>query len=180
MIIVISGLHGTGKSAIGKLLAEHLKLVYYSTGQAFRELAQEKDMSLEDFTLYVEKHPEIDKNLDNLVIKYAKNGNIVIDCQLGGYLLKSIADIKILLTCPLKTRIKRIVERDNSNFDIKLRETLLREKSELERFRNLYNIDLSDENINKELYDLIINTESLSIQEIIKKILLELKKKNLI
>jgi len=180
MIIVISGLHGTGKSAIGKLLAERLKLNYYSTGKAFRELAQEKGMSLEDFTLYVEKHPEIDKNLDNLVIKCAKNGNTVIDSQLGGYLLKSKADIKILLNCTLETRIRRIVERDNSNFDVKLKETLLREKSELERFKNLYNIDLSDENTNKELYDLIINTESLSIQEIIKKILLELKKKNLI
>ena len=41
MIITISGLHGTGKSTIGKKLAENLGIRYYSTGQAFRELANE-------------------------------------------------------------------------------------------------------------------------------------------
>ncbi len=180
MIIVISGLHGTGKSTIGKLLAESLKLDYYAAGQTFRELAQEKNMSLEEFSLYVENHPEIDKELDSRVIEFGRKDNIIIDSQLGGYLLKSIADMKILLTCPLKTRIMRIVERDQSNFKAKLDETLLREKSELDRYKELYNIDLNNESVKKELYDIIIDTESLSIQEILKKILSELKKKKLI
>jgi cytidylate kinase len=180
MIIVISGLHGTGKSTIGKLLAERLKLDYYAAGQAFRELAKEKNMSLEEFSIYVENHPEIDKEIDTHVIEYGKKHNIVIDSQLGGYLLKSVADMKILLICPLKTRINRIVERNHSNFEVKLKETLLREKSELDRFKDLYNIDLSNERVIRELYDLIINTELLSIQEILNIIFSELKKKHLI
>ncbi|MFX1601030.1 MAG: (d)CMP kinase, partial [Promethearchaeota archaeon] len=121
MIIVISGLHGTGKSIIGKLIAERLGVQYYSTGQAFRDLAHEMNMTLEEFTKYVEKNPKVDQKLDNKIIEIARKGNIIIDSQLGGYILKSIADFKILLTCPLEIRVKRMSERDNTNYEKKLK-----------------------------------------------------------
>ncbi|MFX1260091.1 MAG: (d)CMP kinase [Promethearchaeota archaeon] len=172
---MISGLHGTGKSIIGKLIAERLGVQYYSTGQAFRDLAHEMNMTLEEFTKYVEKNPKVDQKLDNKIIEIARKGNIIIDSQLGGYILKSIADFKILLTCPLEIRVKRMSERDNTNYEKKLKETTLREKSELKRFNRLYQIDLSDEKEIKKLYDLIINTEKLTIEEVIDKILTVLK-----
>jgi cytidylate kinase len=175
MIITISGLHGTGKSTIGKLLAEKLGIEYYSTGQAFRDLAKEKHMTIEDFTFYTENHPEIDNELDDKVLEKANKGNIIVDSQLSGHLLKSVADFKIILVCPLKIRVKRMAERDLSTFEDKLKETLLREKSELERFRELYNIDLSDEEALKNLYDMVINTQNLTIQEVLNKILLQLE-----
>lgn len=171
MIITISGLHGTGKSAIGKLIAGKLKIQYYSTGQAFRDLAKEMNMSLEEFTKFVEENPEIDKKLDNKIVEIAQKGKIIIDSQISGYILKSIADFKILLTCPLETRVKRMAERDNTNYEKKLEETILREKSELERFKRLYQIDLNDAEEVTLLYDLVINTETLSIEEILEKIL---------
>ncbi len=171
MIITISGLHGTGKSAIGKLIAGKLKIQYYSTGQAFRDLAKEMNMSLEEFTKFVEENPEIDKKLDNKIVEIAQKGKIIIDSQISGYILKSIADLKILLTCPLETRVKRMAERDNTNYEKKLEETILREKSELERFKRLYQIDLNDAEEVTLLYDLVINTETLSIEEILEKIL---------
>ncbi|MGV9204963.1 MAG: AAA family ATPase, partial [Promethearchaeia archaeon] len=83
MIITLSGLHGTGKSSVGKKIADNLNYDYYSTGQAFRDLAEEKGFSLEEFSEYVEKNPEIDKQLDQRVKNLAKKGNIVIDSQLG-------------------------------------------------------------------------------------------------
>lgn len=171
MIITISGYHGTGKSTIGKLIAEKLEIQYYSTGQAFRDLAQEMKMTLEEFTKFVEENPEIDKKLDNKIVEIAQRGNIIIDSQISGYILKSIADFKILLICPLETRVKRMVERDNTNYEKKLKETKLREKSELERFKRLYQIDLNNEEEITLLYDLVINTETLSIEKILEKIL---------
>jgi len=180
MILTISGLHGTGKSTIGKLIAENLGIQYYSTGQVFRDLAQEMNMTLEEFTEYVEKNPEIDEKLDEKIIKMAQKGNIIIDSQLSGYILKSIADFKILLLCPLEIRVKRMAERDNTPYEEKLKETKLREESELERFIYLYNIDLSDHKEIENLYDLIINTENLSVEKIVEKILLTLEKNNLI
>jgi len=176
MIITISGLHGTGKSTIAKLIAEKLKIHYYSTGQAFRDLAQEMKMTLEEFTEYVEKNPEIDKKLDEKIIEIARKGNVIIDSQLSGHILKSIADFKILLSCPLEIRVKRMAERDDTNYEKKLKETKMREESEFERFKRLYDIDLNDREEIKRLYDLIINTENLTVKEILDKILLTLEK----
>jgi len=176
MIIAISGLHGTGKSTIAKLLADKLGILYYSTGQAFRDLAKERNMSLEEFTNYVEKHPNIDKELDNKVVSMAKKGSIIIDSQLSGHLLKSIANFKIQLTCPLEVRVKRMANRDQTSYEEKLKETVIREKSELERFRKLYNIDLNDKESTKRFFDLIISTEHLTIEEIVEIILTKLNR----
>ena len=176
MIITISGLHGTGKSTIGKIIAEKLNLQYYSTGQAFRDLAKEMNMTLEEFTKYVERNPEIDKRLDDKINQIAQQGNIIIDSQLSGYILHTSADYKILLTCPLETRVKRMAERDNTNYEEKLKETKLRENSELERFKMLYDIDLGDQEDLNRLYDLIINTENLTIEEIVRMILGNIEK----
>jgi len=174
MILTISGLHGTGKSTIGKLLAENFGLNYYSTGQAFRDLAEEMNMTLKEFTKYVEENPHFDKKLDEKIIEIAKEGNVVLDSQLSGYILLDIADFKIFLMCPIEVRVKRMAERDNSGYEEKLKETVIRENSELERFKILYNIDLSDYKQINEIYDLIIDTENLSIEEILKLILSKL------
>jgi cytidylate kinase len=177
MIITISGLHGTGKSTIAKLIAEKLKIQYYSTGQIFRDFAQEMNMTLEEFTKYVEENPDIDKKLDNKIIDIAHKGNIIIDSQLSGHILKTIADFKILLICSLETRIKRMADRDDNNYEEKVKETMIREKSELERFKRLYNIDLNNQEELDQLYDLIIDTENLTIEDILNKILSFIEKK---
>ena len=176
MILTISGLHGTGKSTIGKLVAEKLGIKYYSTGQAFRDLAKETNLTLEEFTEFVENNPDIDKKLDHKIIEIAQKGNIIIDSQLSAYILESIADFKILLICPLEIRVERMTERDNEFYDKKLEETTMREKSELIRYKKLYNIDLKDEEKIGKIYNLIINTGNLTVDEVLEQILTAVKK----
>ena len=178
MIIAISGLHGTGKSTIAKKLADSLGLRYYSTGNAFRELADEMDMTLEEFSKHVEEHPRIDEKLDDRLMKEAKRGDVVVESQLSGYLLDDLADYKILLTCPLETRVKRMADRDGTDYEEKLKETRLRERSELERFKKLYDIDLGDQREKKKVFDLILSTEDLSVEEVHEKILSFIKRQN--
>ncbi|MFX1400057.1 MAG: (d)CMP kinase [Promethearchaeota archaeon] len=175
MIITISGLHGTGKSTISKLIANALGLRFYSTGEAFRELANEKNMTLKEFTKYVENNPNIDLVLDKKLIEIAKNGDIVIESQLSGFLLKDIADYSIYLICPIDIRVKRMVSRDLSSYEEKLKETTLREKSEAKRFKKLYNIDINDSDEINKTFNLIINTETLTTEEILDLILKKLK-----
>jgi cytidylate kinase len=54
----------------------------------------------------------------------------------------------------------------------------MREESELERFKELYKIDLNDSKKNSEIYDLIIDTSDLTIEEIVDKILSRIEQKN--
>lgn len=176
LVLTISGVHGTGKSVVGKSIAKTLELKYYSTGDAFRDLTKKMNMTLEAFTLYVNDHPEIDNKLDNTILEIAKEGNVVIDSQLSGQLLKDIANFKILLTCPLETRVKRMSERDKTSYETKLKETLIREKSELERFKILYKIDLTRNEKATSIYDLIIDTGELTVEEVIEKIVTEINK----
>ncbi|MHA1105671.1 MAG: (d)CMP kinase [Promethearchaeota archaeon] len=174
MIITISGLHGTGKTTAGKLVAKALGLNYYSTGQAFRDLAKEMKMNLQEFSRYVEEHPNIDKQLDEKIIKIAEKNNILIDSQLSGHILRNVADFKIHLTCSLETRVRRITDRDQSSYEQKMKETLIRESSELERFKKLYDINLDDLEEIKLFHDLVIDTEGLSIDEIVELIISKL------
>ena len=178
MIISISGLHGTGKSTVAKKIAEALRYDYYSTGYAFREKAKEMNMTLEDFTRHVEKNPKIDNELDEKIVEMAKKGDIVVDSQLSGFLLKSIADIKVMLTCPLETRVKRMAERDGTTYEEKMEETIMREQSEAIRFKHLYNIDLKDVNQIQEAHDVILATEGLSIEQVFDNAMRLIKNKN--
>ena len=175
MIITISGLHGTGKTTIGKKVAESLGLRYFSTGEVFRDLAKLMSMSLVEFTKYVEENPETDKKLDNRIIEISKEGNVLTTSLLSGYLLSDVADFKILLTCPFEIRIKRMAERDKTSYEEKLKETEYREKSESERFILLYNIDINNNENVEEIFDFIVDTNEFSIEESVNKILSEIK-----
>jgi len=180
MILTISGLHGTGKSTIGKLISQKLGLKYYSTGQAFRDLAKDMNFTLEEFSDYVEKNPDIDTKLDDKIIEIARKDNVIIDSQLSAYILELMADFKILLTCPLEIRVNRMAERDASLYEDTLRETTIRENSELARFNRLYDIDLNNKSEIEKIYDLIIDATELTIEEILELIFTDLKKNKII
>lgn len=164
IVVTISGLHGVGKSNCAKLLANFFNLKHFSSGEIFRRLAKERGTTLEEFSLYVEKNPEIDLEIDKETVRAAKEGNVIIDARLSGWKAKDYADLKILLTAPLETRVKRLAERDKKTYKEALEETLKREKSEAERFKRIYNIDVNDHSI----YDVIINTELWPLDSVVK------------
>ena len=167
MNLVFSGLHGTGKSTIAKLIAERYHLDYYSTGDAFRELARESGMCLKDFSIYSESHPEIDLSLDEKIKNMAQSeSRFVFDGQLPAFLLGDLADFKILLRCEDEVRISRMKLRDNQSYDYQKQETLVREASEWQRFLDLYQIDIQDETLIVNTYDLIVDTTTRSIDEV--------------
>ncbi len=166
-VIAIAGRHGTGKSTTAKIVAQTLNLDYYSTGILFRQLAKAKKMTLEEFSRHAEGRPEIDKQLDGAVAARARQGNVVVEGQLVGFLVRDIPGcFKVLLTAPDEVRLQRMAERDAEDRQKKLQETLAREKSEQERFLDFYGYDLRDPETQLGLYELIINTASLSAEQV--------------
>ena len=60
-IIAIGGPHGSGKSSVAQKLAQELAMNYVSAGSVFRNLAKERNYSLEEFSEVVVKEPNIDR-----------------------------------------------------------------------------------------------------------------------
>lgn len=153
-VITIGGLHGTGKSSVADSIAQKFGLRRISAGIIFRQLAEERGLTLEEFSRIAEGDLEIDKLIDSTQKTAAKEGNAVIDGQLAAWMAGEHADLNILLTAPVEDRIKRIAERDGTDFEFAKRETIAREGSEKARYFEYYKVDISDLSI----YDLILNT----------------------
>jgi len=164
LVIAISGTPGSGKSTCAKILAKKYGLRYISAGRLFREIAREKGISVEELHKLAEKDYEIDKYVDSRSIEEAKKGNVVIEGHLTAWILKDIADVKIFLKASLEERAKRVSQRDKIPIDKALEEISFREKSNKERFKKIYNIDVNDLSI----FDLVIDTTRISPDTVVK------------
>ena len=171
-IISISGELASGKSTIIKLLMEDLGYTVYRNGEYFRNLAKEHNMSVTEFNLYVEDHPEIDRQIENSASIYAKDhDNFIIDARLGWYAVPE--SFKVYVTVDIDEAAKRAFNdpdrKETENFATveKQKEDILkRYKLENERYFNLYGVhkeDLSN-------YDFVIDTTNISADEAKEKI----------
>lgn len=158
-IITISGKPGCGKTTVAKILSNKLNYNFISSGEKFRKLAEEKGMNIVDFVSnYLPIHPEIDLEIDQFFIDYAKNNNdLIIPTRIIGHLLSlnNINNFKVYLFADFDERIKRIANRENNQSiqDIK-KDLEIRESAEYEKFIKLYNIDIND----LTMYNLVIYT----------------------
>ena len=172
LVITVSGPHGTGKSTYARALAEALGLRYVSAGELFRKLAQENAMSLEAFSKYAANNATIDKLIDERTRAEAKKGNVVVDAQLGAWLLKGEADVRLLLLAADDVRFSRIANRDRVPLETAKRETLMREQIQRGRYKKYYNIDVTDLTVyNLKLatdLDSIDGTKATILREILK------------
>lgn len=162
-VITIGGLHGTGKSSVADHIAKRFGLRRVSAGIIFRQLAQERGLSLEDFSKMAEEEVEIDRLIDDRLRTEAEKGDVVIDGQLAGWMAGENSDLNVFLTASDETRVRRISERDSRDFEEALEETRTREASERERYFEYYEVDICDVSI----YDLIVNTEMYSLEEVV-------------
>jgi len=178
MIITIGGFAGSGKSTVADIVAKKLGWGRISAGDVFRKLAKEKEMLLEDFNEYAEERPEIDRELDKKILKTAEEGKAIIDGRLIGLLTKKngISCITVWLDAPLEVRAKRIVKRENKDYQTVIKEIQRRETSDRQRFWDLYTIDIND----LSGYSLVIDTTYKTPEEIAAILLKKLEDDNVV
>lgn len=154
LVIAVSGLHGSGRSTHAKRLAEEFGLRYVSSGTIFRQMAEERGLTLEEMSRLTEEEPEFDKLIDERAREESRKGGVVVDATLSGWMCEE-SDLRIFLTTPLEARIRRIAEREGIGLEEARRETVARAESERDRFRDYYGVDVSD----LSAYDLVLNTD---------------------
>lgn len=162
-LIAISGPAGSGKTTIAKRLAEEANLRYWSNGEQFRSLAASKGISFQEFHKFAEKHPEVDRRLDERARKEAERGDIVLDGRLSGWLTRDLDGLKVYLTAPFEVRLKRVTVRDGLSAEGALRLLQLRERSNRRRYLKLYDYDIDD----LEIYDMILNTQTWNVDDVL-------------
>lgn len=155
LVIAVSGLHGSGKSTQARRLAAAFGLRYFSAGIMFREMAEERGVSLLEFTRMAEEDEEIDRLVDERTRHEAERRGVVLDGVLSGWMAGDLADLKFFLSTPDEARFRRIGLRDGLSLEEARRGTLERDRRERERFKSFYNIDID----NLTIYDLVLNTE---------------------
>ncbi len=179
MIITISGIAGSGKSTVAKLLAKKLHYKHYSIGDFMREIAKERGLGLLELSRLAEKDRSVDEELDKRQIELGKKeDNFVIDSRLGFHFIPKSK--KIFLDVDMAEASKRIFKerREHEQYkDIQdsIEKIKTRIGSEDKRYKGYYDIDYKD----KSNYDIIVDTTKTKPEEVVEKIVEAVKQINL-
>jgi cytidylate kinase len=135
-------------------LSDRLDCGYVSGGEVFREIADEREMSLTQLTAEATSSDELDRELDRRLQQIAEtwgqaDNAFILESRLAGYLAADHADLRIRLDAPEEVRVERTRDREELSAEMRVREVI-----ERRRYETYYGVELSDQSF----YDLSINT----------------------
>jgi cytidylate kinase len=154
LFITVSGPPGCGVTTLCEALSERLDCGYVSGGEVFREIADDRGMSLSQLTAEASSDDELDRELDRRLRDIAETWGeadkaFILESRLAGYLAAGHADLRIWLDAPEEVRVERTADREEVSAEMRVREVI-----EEKRYAAYYGVDLS----NRSFYDLAINT----------------------
>ena len=154
LFITISGPPGCGATSLSTRLSEAMNCPVISGGDIFRDIAEERDMTLTQLSAKAQESDEIDRALDQKLKGIAEkwgtsNKPFILESRLAGRLAGDRADLRIYLDAPDEVRKDRISDREETTAEMGVREV-----SEAGRYQSYYEIDVDD----IEFYDLHLNT----------------------
>lgn len=157
MLITISGVPGSGKTTVAKLLAERLGLPHVYAGDLYRQEAKRRGLSLEAFNALSERDHSIDRTLDAEMAARARAGNVVLEGRLAGYLAaeNGLEALKVWLDASDEVRARRVAQREGTDWQAVLAENRSRHGSDSKRYQAIYGYDLGDTRV----YDLVLSTD---------------------
>ncbi|NIO05523.1 MAG: AAA family ATPase [Candidatus Aenigmarchaeota archaeon] len=172
MIITISGLPGSGKTTVGRLVAKKLGLKFYSIGDLRGRMAMERGLTIDQLNEIGVKEEWTDREVDEYQKTLArKEDNFVIESRLGFHFIPD--SIKIFLKVNLRTAAERIFkdqrpdEEKKANVEEILESMKKRIESDGKRYRKYYGIDNF---MDGSHYDHVIDTTHLEINQVVEKI----------
>jgi len=177
-MIIVSGFAGSGKSTLTEELAEHFKLEFIHASDLLHKL-RKGDVSEFDvehthagsgywespeghkFLHEREKDDSMDRKLDELLLKIADKGNVVLDSWTMPWLCKK--GFKIWLNTDSKVRANRVAERDKLD-ELEVYEKIIeRDKITATIYEKLYGFEMkADESI----FDFIIDNSKMEKIEV--------------
>lgn len=171
MIITISGLPGSGKSTIGKMLAKRLGYKFYSMGDLRGKMAMDRGLTIDELNKLGEKEEWTDRQADEYQEKLGREeDDFVIDGRISFHFIPK--SFRIFLEVDIKEAAKRVFK--NQRLDearassAEELETRMRARARQDdfRYKKYYGITFQD----KSKFDLVIDTTNLTPEEIVDRI----------
>lgn len=172
--VAISGKSGCGNTTVSTLLAKTLgiSLINYT----FRQLAQEKGLTLPEVLEKAKADDSYDIYVDNHQVELARKESCVLGSRLAIWMLKE-ADAKVYLLASDELRASRILKREGGDLQQIKEFTAMRDAQDTSRYKKLYNIDNNDY---ASVADIIIDTSCNVPEQIVANILAKLEERGLV
>ena len=167
-IIRVSGNLGSGKTTLCPMLASYLNYENYYTGDIFRQLAGEKNLSIEEFYKQLKDRPEIEKEVDNRQIELMTKGDdIIVQGRMAPFQPSnpSVQRINVFIGVSEEEGTWRQLKRKENrhlSYDQMLEMSRERTRQELERYRTLYGVA---NYLDPTCFDVVIDTTNMTIDE---------------
>lgn len=183
MIISISGMPGSGKSTVAKMLSARLGMKRYYVGGMRREIARSRGMTIEELNVLGEKEDWTDRQVDDFQRELGKKeDNFIIEGRTSFFLIPQ--SLKVFLNVDFPVGAKRIYDDVMSNKDKRnegryktvgdaARAIRKRLESDIRRYKKYYRMDIYD----LSHYDLVIDTTKLTPEEVADRIEAAMKKR---
>ncbi|MBN2331181.1 MAG: cytidylate kinase family protein [Candidatus Aenigmarchaeota archaeon] len=177
MIVTISGLPGSGKSTVGKLLAKRLGYRFRSVGDLRGEWAVGMGITIDELNKLGEREDWTDRKADEHQKGLGeREDDFVIDGRLSFHFIPR--SFKVFLDVKTQEAARRILQDDRPDEPAGTAEGIgksleRRVRSDDKRYRKLYGIDFRD----RRHFDLVIDTTDLTPQQVTDEILKAVKGK---
>lgn len=164
--ISLAGDLGSGKSTVAKILIEALGAEYYSTGGKVRAIAERMGMTIGELNVYMETHPEIDKEIDDALVDLGQlDETYVIDSRMAWHFTPNT--FKVYLSTDIETASLRIMRagrscEQSSTLEETIDCTRRRRASERKRYGEKYGVDICD----LSNYSLVVDTAHTTPEEV--------------
>jgi len=169
MIISISGVPGSGKTSVAKILAAKRGMTFYSMGNLRGKMAKERGMTIDELNKIGEQDATTDTSVDEYQKQLGtKEDNFVIEGRLSWHFIPN--SFKIFLACDPKESARRIFEARRHAAEERSDEPLYTSVEEAERdiaervasdkrrYAKYYGVDYQD----PSHYDLVIDTTAMN------------------
>jgi len=178
MIITISGIPGSGKTTVGRMLAERLGYRFYSMGDLRGKMAMERGMTIDQLNELGNKEAWTDRDVDEYQKELGrKEDDFIVDGWMSWHFIPH--SFKVLLKVDPGQAAERVFRHQRPDEDKKATVPALkgmldsRVEQSSARYSKYYGID---DFLDSRHYDLVLDTNTITAEQVTAKILEAVRK----